>query len=237
MGMAERYIPNRLEVIRLDRYVQLFIDSLPSLLMGLKLTLQMALISLFFAVIIGIVFGIFSITNNKILKGITNVYIYTVRGLPLMILALFLFFGVGAVLKVRLNPVFAGIVALTINAGAFMAEIFRAGIQAVDIGQTEAARSLGLGYLKTMRKVILPQAVKIMVPSIINQFITTLKDTSILSVISIRELTCSGQIIIARNYLPFEIYSYVGLIYIIVITLLTLISKWVERKLSYGNRG
>lgn len=220
----------------MDGYMQLFTQSFPSLLSGLELTLKIALISLFFAVIIGIVFGIFSISNNKILKGITSVYLFCIRGLPLMILALFIFFGVGSLLGVRLDPVFAGIVALTINAGAFMTEIFRAGIQAVDVGQTEAARSLGLSYLKTMRKVILPQAIKIMIPSIINQFITTLKDTSILSVISIRELTCSGQIIVATNYRPFEVYSYVGFMYIIVITLLTLLSKQVERKMRYDNR-
>ena len=118
-----------------------------------------------------------------------------------------------------------------------MAEIFRGGIQAIDIGQTEAARSLGLGYLKTMEKVVLPQAIKIMIPAFLNQFITTLKDTSILSVISVRELTLNGQIIIARNYLPFEVYSYVAVMYLVIITGLSLLSKNLERKLSYDNHG
>jgi polar amino acid transport system permease protein/polar amino acid transport system substrate-binding protein len=222
-------------MFKLNRYIELFIQSFPSLLAGLAVTLKIAIISLFLAVILGIIFGIFSISKFKILRAISNIYTYIIRGLPLMILSLFLFFGVGAALNMRVNPMIAAIIALTLNAGAFMTEIFRAGIQAVPDGQMEAARSLGLGYFKTMKKVILPQAIKIMIPSIINQFITTLKDTSILSVISIRELTLSGQIIVARNYLPFEVYSYVGFMYLAVISVLTIISKVLERKLNYGN--
>ncbi len=100
----------------------------------------------------------------------------------------------------------------------------------------EASRSLGLGYFKTMQKVILPQAVKIMIPSIINQFIITIKDTSILSVISIRELTASGQIIVARNFKPLETYAAVALMYLVLITLLTLLSKYIERRLHRGHK-
>ena len=152
-----------------------------------------------------------------------------------MIFALFLFFGVGALLRVQFNPVFAAILTLTINASAYLAEIFRGGIQAVDRGQVEAARSLGMGYLKTLQKVVLPQAIKIMIPPIINQFITTLKDTSILSVISVRELTMNSQIIIAKNYMPFEVYSYAAFMYFVVIVALSLFAKWVERRLQHDH--
>ena len=155
-------------------------DSLPSLLSGLWVTIEIAVISLILAVILGIILGIFSISTSKILKGIATVYIYIIRGTPLMIQALFLFFGVGQAFGIRFDPMVAGIITLTVNASAYMAEIFRGGIQAIDNGQMEAARSLGLSYSKAMRKVILPQAVKIMIPSILNQFIVTLKDTSIL---------------------------------------------------------
>ena len=211
-------------------------DSLPSLLSGLWVTIEIAVISLILAVIFGIILGIFSISTSKILKGISTVYIYIVRGTPLMVQALFLFFGVGQALNVRFDPVVAGILTLTVNATAYMAEIFRGGIQAVDHGQMEAARSLGLSYSKAMRKVILPQAVKIMIPSILNQFIVTLKDTSILTVISIRELTSAGQIIIARNFKSLEMYAIVACMYFIIITLLTLASRYIERKISYGNK-
>ena len=218
-------------------YFQLFRECLPSLLSGLQVTVIMAVASIFFAFLLGVVLGLFSISNLRVLRSFSTVYVYVVRGVPLMILALFLYFGVGAVLGIRFNPLVAAIIALTINASAYMAEIFRGGIQAIDIGQTEAARSLGLGYLTTMRKVILPQAIKIMIPAFLNQFITTLKDTSILSVISVRELTLNGQIIIARNYLPFEVYSYVAIMYLVIITGLSLLSQKLERRLSYDYRG
>ena len=218
-------------------YFQLFLECLPSLLSGLYLTIVMAIASIFFAFILGVVFGLFSISHSPALRSFSTAYIYVVRGVPLMILALFLYFGVSAIIGIRFNPVVAAIISLTINASAYMAEIFRGGIQAIDIGQTEAARSLGLGYFKTMQKVILPQAIKIMIPAFLNQFITTLKDTSILSVISVRELTLNGQIIIARNYLPFEVYSYVAVMYLVIITGLSLLTKKLERKLSYDNHG
>lgn len=218
------------------KFLTLLKDSLPSLLSGLWITAEIAVISLILAVIIGIIFGIFSISKSKILVTIANIYIYIIRGTPLMIQALFLYFGVAQALNVRFDPLIAAIVTLSLNAGAYMSEIFRAGIQAVDNGQMEAARSLGLSYSKTMKKVILPQAIKVMIPSIMNQFIVTIKDTSILSVISIRELTLSGQIIIARNFKPFETYAIVGLMYFILITILTLVSKRIERNLAYGNR-
>jgi glutamine transport system permease protein len=215
---------------------QLLKDSLPSLLSGLSVTIELAVISLILAVILGIILGIFSISTSKILKSIATAYIYIIRGTPLMIQALFLYFGVGQALNIQFDPVVAGIITLTANASAYMAEIFRGGIQAIDVGQMEAARSLGLSYSKAMRKVILPQAVKIMIPSILNQFIVTLKDTSILTVISVRELTESGKIIIARNYKSLEMYAILACMYFIIITALTLVSSYVERRSSYGNK-
>ena len=215
---------------------ELLKDSFPSLLSGLGVTIEIAVISLILAVILGIVLGIFSISTSKILKSIATTYIYIVRGTPLMVQALFLYFGVGQALGIRFDPMVAGIITLTVNASAYMAEIFRGGIQAVDHGQMEAARSLGLSYSKAMRKVVLPQAVKIMIPSILNQFIVTLKDTSILTVISIRELTSAGQIIIARHFKSLEMYAIVACMYFIVITLLTLASRYIERRLGNGNK-
>jgi len=129
------------------------------------------------------------------------------------------------------------VISLTVNASAYMAEIFRGGIQAVDIGQVEAARSLGLSYIQAMLRVVLPQAIKIMIPAILNQFITTIKDTSILSAISVRELVMNGEIIVARNFKPFEVYSYLAIMYLIVITILSLITRRIERNMSYDSRG
>jgi polar amino acid transport system permease protein/polar amino acid transport system substrate-binding protein len=217
-------------------FLELVKDSMPSLLDGLLVTVKISIISLMFAVIIGLVFGIFNISKSKVLKAIATVYIFIIRGTPLIVQALFLYFGVGQILGIRFDPELAGIIVLSLNAGAYMAEIFRGGILAVDPGQMEAARSLGFNYFKSMRKIILPQAIKVMIPSIINQFIVTIKDTSILTVISIRELTQSGQIIIGQNYRSFEIYAIIAVMYFILITVLTIVSKYIERKLSYGNR-
>jgi len=219
----------------MEQYLAVWAECWPSLFAGLEVTLIMAVTSLFCAFFLGIVLAVMGLSHIKALRAFYTLYLYIVRGVPVMIFALFLFFGVGALLHVKFNPLFAAIVTLTINASAYLAEIFRGGIQAVDVGQVEAARSLGLGYFKTLQKVVMPQAIKIMIPPIINQFITTLKDTSILSVISVRELTMNSQIIIARTYMPFEVYSFAALLYLVVIVGLSLLSKVVERRLKHDN--
>lgn len=214
-------------------YLEMFWKYLPVLLVGLKLTLVIAFWGIFISVVIGIFLCILSISKNKVLEQIANVYITVVRGIPLMILALFLYFGV---IKNSMTTNNAAIIILAINASAYMAEIFRAGVQAIDYGQTEAARSLGLSYFQTMRKIILPQAIKIMIPSLMNQGISSLKDTAILSAITVNELTLTTKVIIARNYKAFELYSYAAIIYLIVIIFLTFLSKKVEQKTNYNQR-
>lgn len=214
-------------------YFVTFWKYLPALLKGLNLTLIIAVGGIFLAVVIGIILCTMSISGIKVLQKTSMTYITIVRGIPLMILALFLYFGV---IKNSINVVNSAIIILAINASAYMAEIFRAGIQAIDFGQTEAARSLGLSYFQTMRKIILPQAFKIMTPSLMNQFISSLKDTAILSAISVNELTMTAKVVIARTYKAFELYSYAAIIYLIVIALLTYLSQIVERKMSYDKR-
>ncbi|WP_244834028.1 amino acid ABC transporter permease [Clostridium sp. BJN0001] len=216
--------------------LQILKDSLSSLISGLEVTIEISAISLFLAFILGIIIGIFSISKTKVLKSIAFVYLYIIRGTPLMVQALFIYFGIAPLIADRTNPMICAIIAITLNAGAYMSEIFRAGIQAVDVGQMEAARSLGLSYVKTMRKVILPQAIRVMIPSIINQFIVTIKDTSLLSVITIKELTASGQIIVARNFKPLQTYAIVAIMYFILITVLSLLSKYIEGRLESGHR-
>ena len=217
----------------MSEYFSMFAEYLPRLLDGLRLTVVIAVFGLLFAVLLGIILCIFSISGVRLLQKLANFYITLVRGIPLMILALFLYFGV---IKNSLGLTISAVLILGINASAYMAEIFRAGIQAIDYGQMEAARSLGMSYFQTMGRVILPQAVKIMIPSLMNQFISSLKDTAILSAISVNELTMSARTIIARNYKAYEVYSYAAVIYIIVITALTFLSKKVEQRLSYDKR-
>ncbi len=209
-------------------------ESMPSLMTGLKMTLILTVVALIIATIVGIVFGLMRIAKSKVLSTIAMIYIDIFRGTPLIVQAFFIYFGIPAAFDFRITAFVAGLITLSLNAGAYMAEIVRGGIQSVDKGQMEAARSLGLPYGKAMMKVVLPQAIQLMIPAFINQFVITLKDTSILSIIGINELTQSGKIIIARNLESFQMWIIVGLIYLIVITILTKVSNVLERRIKNG---
>lgn len=203
-----------------------------TLMGGLRETMVLTIVAIFFATLVGILIGFLGVIPNKLCQGIATTFIYIFRGLPLMVLALFIYTGVPSLIGSKVPAFIAGIVTLTLNEGAYTAAFVKGGIQAVDPGQMEAARSLGLPFGKAMRKVILPQGIKIMIPSFINQFIITLKDTSILSIIGLLELTQTGKIIIARNMEGFKIWTMVALIYLIIITLLTWLSNWVQKKVK-----
>ncbi|NHN32218.1 amino acid ABC transporter permease [Paenibacillus agricola] len=207
----------------------LFINSFPSLWSGTLMTLKITAVALVAASVIGLIVGLMNISRIKTLKVAAIIYIDLIRGTPLIVQAFFIYFGLPSVLDIRITALAAGLIALSLNAGAYMAEIFRAGIISVDKGQMEAARSLGLPYGRTMIKVILPQAIQRMIPAILNQVVISLKDTSILSAIGIRELTQSGEIIIASNYKAFEIWGMVGMMYLVIITLLSYASRRIER--------
>ncbi|HIW26130.1 MAG TPA: amino acid ABC transporter permease [Firmicutes bacterium] len=210
------------------------------LLESLGQTMLLTLLSLIFAFIIGLIFGLMNVSKKRVLNFIGTVYVDAVRGVPLIVLAYFIYFGIPAGVKAigftdfRLPALQAGTIALSMNAGAYMAEIFRAGIQSVDKGQMEAARSLGLGYGKAMQKVVLPQAIRTMVPSIINQFIISLKDTSILSVIGFPELTKAGNIIAGNTFAVLQVWAIIAIMYMVVITVLSKIAKRIERRLNVG---
>lgn len=218
-------------------FFEILVDSMPSLFSGFLVTLEIAFFGLIIASIIGLVFCLMGISNCKILKFISNIYIFIVRGTPLMIQAMFVFFGLGQAFGLRFDPVMAGIGILAFNAGAYLSEVFRGGIEAIDKGQMEAARSLGLSHSQAMRKVIIPQAIKIMIPSMMNQFIIAIKDTSILTVIGVNELVQKGKIIVASNFRAFEVYGIIAIMYLILIGALMIASKSVERRLAYGNKG
>ncbi len=208
------------------------------ILASLGKTLLLCLLSLAFAMIIGLVFALFNVARNRGFNFVGTVYVDAVRGVPLIVLAYFIYFGLPAGMKMmgfedfRLTALQAGTAALSMNCGAYMAEIIRAGIQSVDKGQMEAARSLGLTYGKGMRLVVLPQAIKTMIPSIINQFIITLKDTSILSVIGFPELTNMGKTISGNTFKSLETWAIIGIVYMIVIVSLSKAAKKIERRLN-----
>ena len=205
------------------------------LLSGLGITVGLALLSFAIAIIIGVIFGMFAVSPVKSLRVIASVFVDVIRGIPLMIVAAFIFWGIPNLIESitgqqsPINDFVAGTIALSLNSGAYIAEIVRGGIQAVPVGQMEASRSLGISYGTTMRKIILPQAGKIMLPNFINQFVITLKDTTIISAIGLVELFQAGKIIIARNYQSFRMYAILAIIYLVVITLLTRLARKLEK--------
>jgi polar amino acid transport system permease protein/polar amino acid transport system substrate-binding protein len=213
---------------------ELIAQNWPRLLTGLALTVEITIVSLIIAGILGLVFGLLSVSKKKGLRAIALVYVDIVRGTPLLVQAFFIYFGIPAALGFRLDPNVAGVITLSLNAGGYLAEIFRGGIESINKGQMEAARSLGLPYGLAMRSVILPQAVRTMTPALINQCIITLKDTSLLSVIGVMELTQTGRLIIANNYQSFEMWAIIAAMYFVIIMILSKISKRIERKMSYG---
>ena len=224
--------------------IDLFNRYGPLLMRAMGQTLLLALYGLFFACIIGMIVGIMSVLKNRFCRGFALVFVNLIRGVPMIVLAYFIFFGVpylcNSILKVgtkvTLTALEAGSICLALNCGAYMAEIIRAGIQSVDIGQMEAARSLGMPYWRAMHRVVMPQAIRTMIPSIINQFIITLKDTSILSVIGFPELVNTAKNVVADTLLSFQTWGIVAIMYLIVILLLQWAAKVLERRLKYESR-
>lgn len=201
------------------------------LLTGLVNTLLLTASAIAIALIIGVILGLFSVSHRKVLTFIYTVYVDIMRGTPLIVFAFFVYFALPQFFGFKYTDAFLpSVITLSLNAAAYIGELFRGGILSVDKGQFEAAHSLGLPYGKTMRHVILPQAFKVMVPPFINQFVMTLKDTSILSAIGLVELTQTGKLIIARTYASGNTWLVIALMYICIITLLTKLSKIVEKK-------
>lgn len=205
-------------------------SALPMLLKGLQVTLYIFLIAIIIGFLIGLVIALLRLAPLKILNWIAKAYVDAIRGTPFIVQLFFIYFGINSLQFISLNSTTAGIITVAINAGAYFAEIIRAGIQSIDKGQTEAARSIGFTSSQTMRYIVLPQAFRRMLPTITNQSIISLKDTSLLSVIGIADLTQQGQIQASATFEAFKIWLAVGVIYFIIIYLLTLLANFVERR-------
>ncbi|MBE6479810.1 MAG: amino acid ABC transporter permease [Olsenella sp.] len=213
-------------------FFELFAESLPLLLQGLGLTLELAVVSLCIAMVLGIIAALMGLSGNPVLQAINAAFVAVIRCSPLLVQAFFIYFGVTGALGIRMSAFVAGVIALSLNAGGYLSEIFRGGIQSVDPGQVEAARSLGLSSRQTTWRIVLPQAIRICLPSVVNQWCITIKDTSIICVIGLAELTRMGQQIIARTYRSFEVWLMVFVLYFVVIYALTIFARYMERKVS-----
>ena len=204
--------------------------AIPLLAKGTLVTLQIALISGVLSILLGFALGLSALGNVRLLRLLVAGYVDFIRGTPLLIQIFLIFFAL-PVVGVRLDEIWAGIVALSINTAAYMAETVRGGVGSVERGQTEAARSIGMTQPQILTYILLPQALKPMVPPLTNELITMTKNTSLLSVISVYELTRAGQAIISVHFVPFEIYLLLALYYYVLIKTLSWLSRWVETRM------
>jgi len=203
------------------------------LMMGLWTTLWLSAIASVFALVLGLVTGLAKISSNFTLRSLAIIYIECIRGTPLLVQIFIAYFFLGTVFNLSRNV--CGIGALALFAGAYVAEIVRAGIQAIPKGQMEAARSLGMTVPQTMIEIILPQAFKKILPPLSGQFISLVKDSSLVSVIAITDLTKSGREIITSTFAPFEIWMVVAAMYLLVTSLLSQIVYYMERRLAVSD--
>lgn len=223
-------------------FTGVFKNATPLMLNGLKVTILISLLAIAIGMVIGCLTCLFGRSQNRLLRALAAIYVWCIRGTPMIVQGFLMFFAFPQVIQKFISPTFtitpfvAGLLTLSINAGAYMSEIFRGGIEAVSNGQVEAARSLGMSKGKAMLKVVLPQAFKICIPSLVNQFIITVKDSSILSAIGLAEIVNQTKVYVGATYDFFPAYITVAGYYLVIISILMVISKFVEKKFSYDKK-
>ncbi|MDA8228471.1 MAG: amino acid ABC transporter permease [Desulfitobacterium hafniense] len=213
----------------------LAVEALPVLLKGAVLTLELTAGAVAIGIVIGLFMALARLSHNKLVRSFAVAYIDFFRGTPLLAQIFIVYYAMPQILGFKTPDnyqVIAAIAAMGLNSGAYIAEIFRAGIQSIDRGQTEAARSLGMTQAQAMRYVILPQAFKRVVPPLGNEFIAMLKDSSLVAVIALEDLLYSGKIIVGRTYQPVPIYIMVALIYLAMTLVLSRLVDYTERRLG-----
>jgi His/Glu/Gln/Arg/opine family amino acid ABC transporter permease subunit len=203
--------------------------AIPLLARGTLVTLQISLIAGVLACILGFALGLCALSHVAVVRWMVSAYVDFVRGTPLLIQVFLVFFAL-PVIGIRFDEIWAGIIALAINTAAYIAETVRGGVGSIERGQTEAARSIGMFQAQILIYILLPQALRPIVPPLTNELISMTKNTSLLSVISVYELTRAGQAIISVHFVPFEIYLLLALYYYVLIKMLTWLSRWVERR-------
>lgn len=208
------------------------IKVIPTLLKGLKLTMLIAVVGILLGFILGLLVGLVRCGKHNVLYRICGGYVMLIRGTPLMVQALYIYFAIPAMLNFNLPAVTAGIIAIGLNSSAYISEIVRGAVQSVDNGQREAGVCLGLSKLQITISIILPQAFKIMLPSLCNQFIISVKDTSILTVISVAEMTRQATQAVSSTFRTVEIYTSLAIMYFLLNTVLSFILGKVERRIG-----
>ena len=192
-------------------------------------TLGISAVSLVFALIVGLFGGLCKISKNKVIHSIASIYVNAIRSTPLLAQLYLVFFGF-PYLGIKFSPFITGVIALTLNSGAYITEIVRSGIEAVPKGQTEASLSLGMNYFTMMRRIILPQAFVIIIPPLVGQSVVLIKDTCLLSIIAYTELTRAAEIVVANSFAPSEGYITSALLYLTICFVLMQFSRYLEKR-------
>ena len=207
-------------------------SNLQFLLSGLSITVSISIISIFFSLLLGFFVSLLSLNNLRIFKWINLIYIEIFRSIPLLVLLLWVYYGLPVLFGISFGPFVAGIISLALSDSAFEAEIFRAGLQSVSKGQKDAAKSIGLNKYQEMRLVILPQALRIILPAIGNQFVYVLKMSSLVSILGLADLTRKANELVVSVYRPLEIYTFLVLEYLILILIISYFVRLLEKKLK-----
>ena len=210
--------------------------NLRFLLSGLYYTVLLSVTAILISVALGLLIALPGLGTNRLVRGFNRVYVEVVRAVPILVLILWVYYGMPQIADVAINVFWAGVIALALSDSAFQAEIFRAGIQSIGRGQYEAAQSISLGYVDTMRFVILPQAIRRILPALGNQFVYMLKMSSLVSVIGMQELTRKANELVVTEYRPLEIYTILVLEYLALILLVSAGVRWLERRMGTDER-
>ncbi|MGE5704636.1 MAG: amino acid ABC transporter permease [Clostridia bacterium] len=208
---------------------------IPFLLQASVVTLEIAVLSIAIGLVVGLFTALIKISKIQPLAWIANFYIWVTRGTPLLVQLFMVYFGLPQ-LGIEIGPFPAAVLALGFNAGAYFAEIYRAGIQSIPKGQIEAAESLGMSYFLTMRRIILPQALRVSLPAMGNESITLLKDYSLASLVTVTELMMASQRFAATNYAFIEFYFVAAIFYLVMTTFFTFVLNRTEKRLSISER-
>ena len=213
------------------------LTNIEFLLGGLWTTVALSLCSILLSVTIGLLVALPGLSANRLARGFNRTYVELFRAIPILVMLLWVYYGLPVVLDISLDVFVAGMLALALCDSAFEAEIFRAGIQSIDRGQIEAADSLGLTYADKMRYVVLPQAVRRVLPPLGNQFVYMLKMSSLVSVIGLTELTRRANELVVNQYRPLEIYTFLVIEYLVLILIVSQLVRRMERRMRADERG
>lgn len=215
--------------------IELFIKYRHYYFTGIRITLLLSFLSLVMGTTLGSLLSLMKLSKSKILSLLATIYIELVRGTPMMVQIAIVYFGSFVLLGVNIDGFIAALIAVSLNSAAYVAEIIRSGIQSVDKGQTEASRSLGLSSGQTMRYIILPQAIKNILPTFGNEFITLIKETSVASTIGVADLMYASKIVQSSSYQPFNPLIIVAIIYFIFTFSLSQLVRLYERRLAHND--